>query len=137
MKEHSILEQLKGIPYGTLLRIMWLDAATVKSANLLKLPLPNYYVETRRTTVGSYIALQQGQAQKAWHVILEMDNTEGSGSTIRSIPLCLIYKIIANIKIPEETEILSASKKRLLMCERSLIELKDGSVKMLDRRKAR
>ncbi len=137
MKETSILEELKSIPCGTLLRIMWLDAATVKGAKASKLPLPNYYVETRRTTVGSYIALQQGQAQKAWHIILEMDNTEGSGSTIRSIPLCLIYKIIANTKIPEETKVSIMNKKCLLIRERSLIELRDGSVKVLDRRKAR
>ncbi len=137
MKEISILEELKSIPYGTLLKIMWLDAATVKGAKVSKLPLPNYYVETRRTTVGSYISLQQGQAQKAWHMILEMDNTEGSGSTIRSIPLCLIYKIIANMKIPEETKVSIMNKKRLLTRERISIELKDGSVKVLDRRKAR
>ncbi len=133
MKENSIREELRSIPCGTLLRIMWLDAATVKSAKVSKLPLPNYYVETRRTTVGSYIALQQGQAQKAWHIILEMDNTEGSGSTIRSIPLCLIYKIIANTKIPEETNV--SIRKKKLMRERNLVELRDGSVKVLDRRK--
>jgi len=134
MQDNNIVQQLRRIPYGTLLKVMWLDAATVKSTDLSKLPLPNYYVETRRTTVGSYVCLQQGQAQKAWHVVLEMDNTEGSGSTIRSIPLCLIYKIIASAKLAEETFVRVMAGRRLLLVnkERSTIELKDGSVKMLD-----
>ncbi|MEM2760476.1 MAG: hypothetical protein QXU32_11880 [Nitrososphaerales archaeon] len=133
MKGRSAVEQLKRIPHGTLVRVMWLDASTVKGARL-KVPLPNYYVETRRTTIGSYIALQSGKSQKAYHLILEMDNTEGSGSMIRSIPACLIYKIIVTpVKQAESTERMEfASKRHTLSKERASIRLKDGSVKIFD-----
>lgn len=135
MKETSILEQLKKIPYGTLLKIMWLDASTVKGAKIDKLPLPNYYVETRRIVIGEYVTLQQGQAQKAYHLVLRMDDTEGSGSMIRSILVCLIYKIImsSTSKVVESVERYKVDKKRLLANrERASIKLKDGSVKLLD-----
>lgn len=133
----STLEQLRRISYGTLLKIRWLDAATVRSASLNRLPFPNYYVETRRTTVGSYVCLQQGQAQRAWHLILEMDNTEGSGSTIRSIPLCLIYKVEVSRKTAEESGARMVKGRRVAVGrERGLIELRDGSVKLLESAKA-
>ena len=72
IEKSSVIEQLKKIPYGTLLNVMWLDASTVRNADLQKLPLRNDYVETRRSTVGEYKALQRGAAQKAWHVVLRM-----------------------------------------------------------------
>jgi hypothetical protein len=126
---NNVLEVLRKTPYGVLLRIRWLDAATVKNADISKLPLANYYIETRRTTIGSYASLQQGQAQKSWHVVLEMDNTEGGGSTIRSIPLCLIYKVIpSTTKLAETTE----KKHSLVKRELNLVPLEDGSVKIYD-----
>ena len=132
-REYGIIEQLKKIPYGTLLKIMWLDAATVRGAKITKLPLPNYCVETRRTTIGCYICLQQGRAQKAWHIVLEMDNTEGNGSMIRSIPVCLIYRVVAPVKVAEETEVEFEDKRDLLVNhEKSEITLPDGSTKFLD-----
>jgi hypothetical protein len=137
VKENTILEQLRNIPHGTFLKIMWLDASTVQGARLNKIPLPNYYVETRRTTVGSCVALQIGQAQKAYHLVLEMDNTEGTGSMIRSIPVCLIYKIIAaSAKKAESTERkgFKPSMRGLLKRRaKSLLRLRDGSVKLFDR----
>jgi len=134
MQNNSILEQLKRVPHGTLLKVLWLDAATVKGAKITKVPLPNYYVETKRATIGSYICLQPGQYQKSYHIVLEMDNTEGTGSMIRSIPVCLIYKIIVpSVKEAESTEVAIVGKKRqLIEHEKKQIRLEDGSVKFLD-----
>ncbi len=56
--------------------------------------LPNYYVETRRRTTGSFLCLQKGKFTDEWYLILELDHTEDLGTSIRSIPLCLIYNII-------------------------------------------
>ncbi len=129
--KNDVLEALRKIPYGVLLKVLWLDAATVTDANISKLPLANYYVETRRSAIGSFVSLQQGQAQKSWHIVLEMDNTEGSGSTIRSIPLCLIYKVIASTTKRVET---AEKRQRSVIRKRSLVQfqLQDGSVKILD-----
>jgi len=138
MQNNSILEQLKKIPYGTLVKILWLDAATVKSANMRRLPLRNDYVETRRSTVGTLVCLQQGQAQRAWHIVLEMDNTEDAGSTIRSIPVCLIYRAIAPIlKAAESVEKewkrgWKPKEKSRYWHAKRILHLKDGSVKFLD-----
>lgn len=134
MPTNSILEQLKKVPEGTLLKVLWLDAATVRGAKITKIPLPNYYVETKRTTIGSYICVQVGQYQKSYHIILEMDNTEGTGSMIRSIPVCLIYKIIVpSVKEAESSEIAIVCKKRQLVeHKKRQIRLEDGSVKFLD-----
>lgn len=131
--ENSILCQLNGIPYGALLKVLWLDAATVKNADLRKLPLRNDYVETRRSTVGTYVCLQKGQKQKVWHIVLEMDNMDDSGSTIRSIPVCLIYEVIApSLKSPESInkgiELMIRHHRR----EKRVLHLKGGAVKILD-----
>lgn len=132
--EEKLIEELRRVPYGTLLKIMWLDASTVRGATI-KLPLPNYYIETKRTTVGSYVSLQRSQSQKVHHLILEMDNTEGSGSMIRSIPLCLIYKIVMPpSKEPEAWERFVNRNKRVRnVGAKAAIRLKDGSVKLFDK----
>lgn len=132
MRVPSMLQQSGCIPYGTLLKIMWLDACTVRDAALSKLPLPNYYVETRRSTVGSFVTLQKGQSQNAHHLVLEMDRTEGSGSMIRSIPSCLIYHIDVASKRAETVERTVGGGQKLLVRERFARTLKDGSVKLFD-----
>lgn len=130
--ENSILYQLNKIPYGSLVKVLWLDAATVKNAKVGKLPLRNDYVETRRSTVGTYVCLQKGHAQRAWHIVLEMDNTEDSGSTIRSIPVCLIYEVIApSLKSPESID-KSIELKIQHRREKRVLHLKGGAVKILD-----
>lgn len=132
-KEADILAQLKHIPYGTLVKILWLDAATVKSVNVRRLPLRNDCVETRRSTVGTFICLQRGKAQKAWHIVLEMDQLEDAGSTIRSIPACLIYRVIAPIlKAAESTEKEWKPRKVRHSPAKRILHLKDGLVKFLD-----
>lgn len=125
IEKFSVIEQLRKIPHGTLLNVMWLDASTVRNADLQKLPLRNDYVETRRSTVGEYRVLQQGAAQRAWHVVLRMDDTEGLGSTIRSIPACLVYKVIVSeLKTAESLDKFNIAK--------HVLHLKGGAVKLFD-----
>jgi len=130
------LTQLRSIPYGTLVKILWLDASTVKEARLRKPPLRNDHVETRRSTVGTLICIQQGQFQKAWHIVLEMDQISDESSQIRSIPVCLIYKIIAPALKNTESIDKSLKRKRVRRFRHKSVvremHLSDGSVKYLD-----
>jgi len=132
----GIFDELKKLKKGALVKVMWLDACTVKDADTARIPLPNSYVETRRTTVGEFVCLQQGKAQGAWHLILEMDNMEDNGSTIRSLPVCLIYKIIVHGKYAESAQKISKHKdygnKFQKLAVRKLLHLRKGELKVID-----
>ncbi|RMF30125.1 MAG: hypothetical protein D6752_04675 [Candidatus Nitrosothermus koennekii] len=97
MRSKNIFKLLKSIPKNKPIIVEWLDASTTNHAKIDKFPLPNYYVETRRRTTGTFLCLQRGKYNNEWHLILELDHTEELGSSIRSIPLCLIYNIIEDV----------------------------------------
>jgi hypothetical protein len=132
----DILTELRNIPCGTIVKILWIDASTVKEARLRKPPIRNDHVETRRSTVGTLICVQQGQVQKAWHVVLEMDQISEESSQIRSIPVCLIYRIITpSLKKVEAIDKSLKRRRFARLRHRSVVRemhLSDGSVKYLD-----
>lgn len=135
MNQNIIFDRLRDIEYGSLVRINWLDACTIRNARFSELPLPNYYVETRRTTIGSYITVQKGEHYNAHHLLVEMDSTEGSGSQLRSIPTCLIYKIDVSpvVKTAECADrSLIYNKFVPTNRDRVMLTLRDGSVKLFD-----
>ena len=59
----SIFDDLKSLKKGALVKVMWLDACTVRDADTARIPLPNSYVETRRTTVGEFVCLLERMVQ--------------------------------------------------------------------------
>ncbi len=97
MKKRSkdILEILNSIPKNKPIIVEWLDAST---SNIEKrdLPLPNYYVETRRRTTGIFLCLQKSKFNNQLHLILELDYIDDIGFKIISIPISLIYNIIVD-----------------------------------------
>ncbi len=97
MKRRSkhILDILNSIPKNKPIIVEWIDAST---SNIEKkdVPLPNYYVETRRRTVGTFLCLQKSKFNNQLHLILELDYIDDIGFKIISIPICLIYNIIVD-----------------------------------------
>ena len=93
IQEHDIFNTLNKLPKNKPIIVEWLDASTINNA-VIKFPLPNYYVETLRRTTGTFLCLQKGKHLNRWHLVLELDTTSDLGSCIRSIPLCLVYKVM-------------------------------------------
>jgi hypothetical protein len=129
--EQRLLDEFNNISRGALLRLQWLDAATIRNADVSRLPLRNDYVETRRATVGSFVCLQRGRSQGAWHVMLEMDKMDDAGSMLRSIPLCLVYKVIApSLKFPEA--LYKVARRGIDPLVERVFRLRNGGIKVLD-----
>ena len=132
-RNNSPLQVLKSIQLGDLIGVVWVDAATVKDADIRKIPLPNDYVETRRYTPGVYVCVQKGST---WHIetlVLLRDQTDDIRSEIRCIPIPLIMSVkFVAVKTSETMEKAVAVLKKISHIERRFVRLQNGAMKIFD-----
>lgn len=121
MSREEVEETLSRLKRGDYVTVVWIDASQSRGVSLKRTLLPNYYVETRKRTVGRFVGVQKGGRWRDLHLIIGFEDTDGRWEIV-SIPLCLV-KQIESAEGKEALKRITGRKRRQRM--------KDGGVKLL------